>query len=73
VARVTSGSPADRAGIRAGDVVRTLGSADVRCLAGLRAALRVHRPGDRVVLVVRRGEQTLRLNVELGARPASEP
>jgi len=37
-------------------------------LAGMTDALRAYRPGDKVVIIVIRGDQTLGLDVTLGKR-----
>jgi putative serine protease PepD len=69
VTRVTPGSPADDAGIEAGDVVVAVDDAATDGRAGVIAAIRDHEPGDAVdVVVVRDGdEQTF--SVELAERP----
>ncbi len=48
VAGVQAGSPADRAGIAAGDVIVSLDGNAVQSATDLRAAIRAHHPGDRV-------------------------
>ena len=53
VVTVTSGGPADRAGLRAGDIIRTAGGTptpDPQALAGVLAAA---HPGDQLTLSVR--------------------
>jgi S1-C subfamily serine protease len=50
VVGVQSGSPADAAGLGAGDVIVSLDGRDVQSAAQLRAAIRAHAPGDRVLL-----------------------
>jgi serine protease Do len=70
VSRVVAESPAERAGLREGDVIlRYQGQAvnEVR----LRNAIAVTRPGTRANLEVRRGEQTLALSTEIGDFSAS--
>ena len=59
---VRSDSPAERAGVRAGDVIVRFGGLEVRTLEDLTFQLRARRPGDEVqVVVVRDGrEQTVR-------------
>ena len=58
VTRVTSGSPADEAGIEVGDVVVAVDDAATDGRAGVIAAIRDHEPGDEVeVVVVRDGEE----------------
>jgi S1-C subfamily serine protease len=52
---VTSGSPADKAGIRAGDVITKLGNEDISTVTGLISAIRSHQIGDQVEIVYYRG------------------
>ncbi len=70
VGQVTSGSPADDAGLKAGDVVTALGGTAVKDSNDLVAAIADHHPGDSVTLTVRRGASTLHLTAKLGTQPA---
>ena len=66
VARVFVGSPADRAGVRAGDdLVRLLDQTPSGLAAALEAVAKVE-PGGRVPISVRRGGQTLDLSLTAG-------
>ena len=67
---VTPGSPADKAGVRAGDIVVGLGKLDVDDLQGMTDALRAHKPGDTVPLRLIRDGKALTLDVTLGTRAA---
>ena len=66
---VTPGSPADRAGVKAGDVVVEFGGVAVTDLYTYTDALRARQPGDEVTVVVLRGGERLALRVTLGRRP----
>jgi S1-C subfamily serine protease len=69
VVRVTSGTPADDAGIREGDVIVEIGGQVVKSSADVQTAVRVHRPGEAVkVVVVRDGGRT-ELEATLTTRP----
>ncbi|MBM3320146.1 MAG: M20/M25/M40 family metallo-hydrolase [Candidatus Eisenbacteria bacterium] len=68
VASVAPGSPAESAGVLPGDLVTGVGGHAVRDLAGYAAALRAHRPGDRVWIRIRRGAETLVLEAVLARR-----
>lgn len=65
---VTPGSPADTAGILAGDVVVGIGTHDVADLQAMTDALRAYKPGEVVDVRVLRGDQPLALRVTLGDR-----
>ena len=65
---VLDGSPAAAAGLRAGDVVVAAGDHDVGSMSDLITALRLHLPGDAVALVVRRGAETVTIEVVLAER-----
>jgi hypothetical protein len=65
---VTPGSPGDKAGLRAGDIIVGMGALDVADLQGLTDALRAHKPGDTVPLRVLRDGKPLTLQVTLGQR-----
>lgn len=61
------GSPADKAGLKAGDIVLNFGGRDIRNIYDYMYALGDHKAGDVVTLVVKRGTQTLNLTVTLEA------
>lgn len=65
---VTPGSPADKAGLKTGDVVIELGGVAVTDLQSYSDALYSHKPGDEVTVVVMRGAQKLSFTVTLGRR-----
>lgn len=65
---VRAGSPADSAGLRAGDVVVELGGKSVTDLQTYSDALYSHKPGDLVEIVVVRDGGRLRRQVKLGKR-----
>jgi Zn-dependent M28 family amino/carboxypeptidase len=63
---VTSGSPAEKAGIQGGDVIIKLGESRIGNLDDFDSALRKFTGGDRVPIVVRRDGQDVTLQVTLG-------
>ena len=65
---VTPGSPADKAGVRKGDVVVEFGGVAVKDLYEYTDALRSHKPGDVVKVVVERDGKRLTFDARLGAR-----
>lgn len=68
VVGVVPGSPAERAGLREGDVVQSVDGRVVRGPQGLRERLEEFAPGDRVDLGVLRDDRVERLDVELADR-----
>jgi putative serine protease PepD len=72
IAAVDPSSPADDAGLRAGDVVTSADGTNIDSPADLRAVIAKHRPGDRIGLTWRPGGQgqTKTATVRLGRRPA---
>jgi len=75
VADIWPGGPAQRAGLRQGDVVVSVDGQPLTDGAGLTYAISAHRPGDTIRLGVRRGgaEQTLNLRAEPApATPAKD-
>jgi serine protease Do len=67
IAVVNPGSPAERAGLKVGDVVLKFGDKEITDFQSLRAAVAERQPRDRVNVLVRRGEETLELRVRLGS------
>jgi hypothetical protein len=65
---VRAGSPADSAGLKAGDVIVELGGKPVKDLYEYSDALYSHKPGDKVSIVVTRAGQRLTLTATLGRR-----
>jgi len=65
---VESGGPADKAGLKDGDVVISIDGKPVRQLEELVVAIRVHRPGDQIVLGYERNGQKSEARVTLGER-----
>jgi S1-C subfamily serine protease len=73
ISGLTSGGPADAAGLLAGDVVSALGDDRVADVADLIAAVARRRPGDPVTLTVWRGTERSRVSVKLGERTPLDP
>ncbi len=68
VGQIAPDGAAARAGLEAGDVIHAIDGESVESLADYAAILRMHAPGDRVTLSVRRGSQSLEIAAELQAR-----
>ena len=69
VQEVTPGFAAQRAGLRAKDIIVELGGYEVRNVNSLTRALRHFKAGDETTMVVYRGGQELTLTVVLDAKP----
>jgi S1-C subfamily serine protease len=70
VQEVTPDSPAARAGLQAGDVVVSIDGKAVQDRSELVAAIRGHKPGDKVTLGVVRGGNETTITATLTQRPA---
>jgi len=65
---VREGSPAERAGLQAGDVVVGFGGEEVTDIYTYTYALRDHEPGDVVEIVVERDGSRVTVQAVLGER-----
>jgi putative serine protease PepD len=67
---VKSGTPADSAGLKAGDIVTKIDGVAVDNADDLTAKISAHQPGDKVTLTVTRSGATKTIDVTLGTRPS---
>jgi hypothetical protein len=65
---VLEGTPADKAGIKGGDVLVKFGDSKIMVLEDFEAALRQYKPGDKVKVTVRRGQEWIEADVTLARR-----
>ncbi len=70
VSCVSSGTPAEQAGIRANDVVTAINGDPINEDHSLRSLLSKYKPGDTITMTVLRGNQSLNISLKLTARPA---
>jgi S1-C subfamily serine protease len=68
---VVAGSPAERAGLKAGDIVTEVDGKSVDSQHSLTTRLNQYQPGDEVTLKVLRGGKTISIHVSLGTSPSS--
>lgn len=68
LAGVTAGSPADKAGVLAGDIIVDFGGKIVKDIYDYTAAIGAHKPGDVVEVIVMRAGSRLALTATLGKR-----
>jgi aminopeptidase YwaD len=69
---VIEGSPAEKAGIRAGDIIIEFGGKKVENIYDYTYALQEHKPGDFVTVIVLRNSNQVSMEVKLERRPASQ-
>ncbi len=67
VQSVTTGSPAEAAGMKRGDVIVAIGDSVIKSVEDVFAAVRSHKVGETVDVEVVRGEARLTLEVTLGS------
>jgi len=65
---VRAGSPAEKAGLRGDDIITRIGSTETPDLQAMTDALRSHKPGEVVEIMVRRGATVTTLQATLGVR-----
>jgi len=71
VVAVTNGGGAERAGLRAGDVITAVGGAQTTDTTALSQALAAAKPGDTVTVTISRDGQDRSVQVTLGELPGS--
>ncbi|MHB8508995.1 MAG: S1C family serine protease [Candidatus Dormibacteria bacterium] len=71
VTNVSTGTPADRAGIQQGDVIVAFDGKSVADASALGVAVRAKKPGDRVTVVIYRGAARRSVSITLGQRPGA--
>ena len=74
-AKVTSasaGAPADKAGVKAGDIIVTVDRTQIDTASELNAAIEAKRPGAQVLLGVLSGGRERRLTATLAERPKAQ-
>ncbi len=73
VTGVTPGGSADKAGVKVGDVVVKIDDAKLDADTAVRDVLNLKKPGDVVVLGLKRGKQDVEVRATLQAEPAVMP
>ncbi len=68
---VTLGSPAEKAGLKAGDTILKMGGKEIADLQAMVDMLRSRKPGDTLDVVFSRAGQLKQVPVILGVRPGS--
>lgn len=70
---VVPGGPADRAGLRRGDVVKRIDGRSVQEPGDVAAGISDRAPGDEVSIDIERGGRSMTVRATLGTRPARTP
>ena len=70
ITRVTSGSPANKAGLRAGDVITKINDEDISTASELTSAISSYQIDDQVEIVYYRGNVQKVANATLEASPS---
>jgi putative serine protease PepD len=70
VGSVSAGTPGEKAGLKAGDVITALDGKPITKADDLTAAITAHAPNDKVTLTVTRNGKAQTIDVTLGARPS---
>ena len=65
-----SGTPAAKAGLKAGDVVTAVDGTSIASGDDLTRAIDSHKPGDTITLKYRRGGSEHTVDVKLATRPS---
>ncbi|MGI8980638.1 MAG: PDZ domain-containing protein [Pirellulaceae bacterium] len=65
---IMPGGPAEKAGLKAGDVLTKFGDLKISNIEDFENALRKHKPGDKVKLMAKRGAEDVELEATLGTR-----
>ncbi len=73
VAGVQRGSPADRAGVKPGDIVLTVDGKPVRDPDSMRGLIVALAPGQQIRFKLKRNQRELELPVQVGKRPRMQP
>ena len=73
VAEVMKGSPADTAGLKAGDIVVELGGSAIKEVPDLQRRVAAVKPGQTMKLTVIRERKPMAFSVKMGEMPADEP
>jgi serine protease Do len=69
ITSVQSGSPADKAGLQADDIIVKVGGQDIQTSGDLFAVLANHRAGDKVTVEFYRGAKSEKVDVVVGQQP----
>lgn len=72
VAEVVKDSPADKSGLKSGDVILKINGQTVENPATLRSSISVVKPGEKVALFIMRNKEIKEISITVGTHPESE-
>jgi serine protease Do len=73
IAEVSKGSPAEKAGIKQGDIIQNYNKIPVQNIGALRNAVALLKPGTPITLTILREGKSMDISVEIGSYPRSTP
>jgi serine protease Do len=73
VADVTKGSPAEKAGIKQGDVIEKYNNQSIANISALRNSIALNTPGTKISLSILRNGRIMEIPMEIGVFPSSTP
>jgi photosystem II stability/assembly factor-like uncharacterized protein len=65
---ISKDAPADKAGLKAGDVLKKMDKTDIPNYAAIAKEMQSHKPDDKVTLTIQRDKETLEIPVVLASR-----
>jgi len=68
ISGTSDGSPAQKAGLKANDIITTFDGAAIKNLYDLNFAIKSHKPGDEVEVIILRGDKEMKIKVTLSSR-----
>ena len=73
VVEAIGGGPADKAGVKAGDVIKKVGDKEVADVEAFVEQVRKAKPGDKLKLKVTRDGKDMDVTITVGKRPSEPP
>jgi S1-C subfamily serine protease len=70
---IVPGGPAEKAGLRKGDVVKAIDGAAVKDSTDVSSAVATKKPGDKITIQIERNGLTQEIEATLGVRPKQTP
>ncbi|TET32211.1 MAG: PDZ domain-containing protein [Planctomycetota bacterium] len=68
ITQVQENTPADKAGLKDGDIILKMDDKDIKTVSDLRGVVSKHKIGDEVKFIIKRGDEEKEITVKLGKR-----